>query len=161
MSKHLKILPEVIENLKTEYPVIGVAYHGSALHGYARPDSDLDLIILIDAPGEYHNNHDVTYKGIVLCRSFFPEEWLKRILNSDPYIMWPFSQAHIEYDPDGLMTSYQSKALEYFNRKPGLVSAWRERTQKYKARKTDTSIEIDYRSWADFFAWLRDKYDVS
>ena len=41
----LEILPEVIENLIRQYPVMGVAYHGSTLHGCTRPDSDLDLII--------------------------------------------------------------------------------------------------------------------
>ena len=161
MTEHLEILPEVIESVIREYPVIGIAYHGSALLGCTRPDSDLDLIVLIDAPGEFQNNHDVTYKGIVLCRSFFPKPWLEKTLAEAPYIMWPFSQARIAYDPDGVMCRYQSSALAYFARKPHLVAAWTELTKKYRARKTDPTIEIDNRSWGEFFRWLHENHDVS
>ena len=123
MTQHLAILPEVIDRLVAEYPVIGVAYHGSALLGSARPDSDLDLIILVDRPGEYSNDHNETHKGIVLCRSFFPEDWLRRVLSESPYILHPFSQARIAYDPDGTMARYQAAAAAYFERRPEVAAA--------------------------------------
>jgi hypothetical protein len=161
MTEHLAILPEVINNLADEHPVIGIAYHGSALLGCARPDSDLDLIVLVDRPGEYSNDHDVTYKGIVLCRSFFPEEWLCKALSECPYILYPFSQAHIAYDPDGAMRRYQARAVAYFERKPDITAAWIERIEKYRAKKTDPSVSLANPSWGEFFQWLCDNHDVS
>jgi predicted nucleotidyltransferase len=161
MTTHLEILPEVVEILVREHPVSGIAYHGSALLGCARPDSDLDLIILVDAPGEYRNDHAVTHKGIVLCRSFLPREWLEKSLAKSPYMLFPFSQARIVYDPDGLTAQLQATAAAYFERKPEIAAAWAERTAAYRARKTDTSIEIPNPSWGEFFKWLCDKHDVA
>ena len=161
MTRHSEILQEVVRILVREHPVIGVACHGSVLLGRARPDSDLDLIILVDAPGEYHNDHDATFEGITLCRSFFPKEWLERTLEERPYTLWPFSRARILYDTDGAMAAYQAAASAYFDRKPEIAAAWVERERNYRARKTDPSVDLAHPSWGEFFEWLRDNFDVT
>ena len=53
MELHQKLADAVIQELSTTFPqrhVLGLWLYGSRAHGRARPESDVDLAVLCDAP---------------------------------------------------------------------------------------------------------------
>ena len=159
MTKHRDIIPEVVEILVKQHPGCAIVLVGSVRRGTERPDSDLDLALIVPKNCKKESDH-WKYKGVVLCLCFLGAKWMGESLTTAPYVFWPFSRGEILHDPDGIALAYQDRAKEFFAQNPGVVDLWQSKLSQHSASKTDPDLKIDFPDWQSFWDHLEEHYMI-
>ena len=155
MTKHRDILPEVVTILAQKHPGCAIVLVGSVRRGTERPDSDLDLAIIVPEDCKKRTDRSWRYKGILMCLCFLGREWMDQTLTNQPYVFWPFSLGEILHDPDGVAQAYQRRAQAFFARNPDVVDLWRENLAQHSASKTDPDAPIGaFPDWESFWGHI-------
>ncbi len=115
-------LTPLIEELKEDETVKGIAVFGSRARGKGRPDSDLDLAVLVDQPD--YGRQDMKNAGFEVELWQHPLPAYERILNKEPdndiaqalgtsCLLQIMRELQPLYDPDGILRRAQSTARKW------------------------------------------------
>ena len=163
MSKQRAILPGIVAELSANAPSCGVLLMGSVRDGDERPESDVDLYVIV-APAKSlslpdgHVIHEE--KGMKLIERFvegvkvhfvwWRADAFRRNLDASPHSAYPFAQAEILHDPAGIANHCQAVSLAYFDQHPELQRAWEEQLDKLRQHKHDPTVPLGFPEWGDF-----------
>ncbi|WP_407269933.1 nucleotidyltransferase domain-containing protein [Radiobacillus sp. PE A8.2] len=93
MFQHHKIAIETITNkLKTKQEILGIIVGGSVAHGFAKGDSDIDLMLVVSDDDyklalesgniEYHETDSTPYKGGYVDGKYTSISYIKKVIES-------------------------------------------------------------------------------
>jgi len=147
MSKQHDILPEVLNCILEYVPDAAVYLSGSVSFGYERPESDMDVIVVVPDltaacfPGGKVTSQarhakvvDAIFDGVRLDMVFITSVFLEQELARKPWRGYYFAQLRIVHDPRGIIRSAQTRIARWFENYPDLVEIWKEWMTQRKAR---------------------------
>ncbi len=150
MSKHKKILPLLIKKISQEYVNSGILLGGSVQGGYERPDSDIDVLVVLAGDGEIRTDQSHKIGDIKTHIVYLPVKAMQEAQNKQPILFYLLSICRIIHDPRGIARRYQEMARKYFRDNPDIAQAWDEQTEKIKRHKLDRNYKLEFPKWDDF-----------
>jgi hypothetical protein len=167
MTRHRLLLAEVVERLRRSEMECGVILFGSVQRSEERPDSDLDLCLVVRNrcdlrdfdPTVLHREKGMTLfesrlEGVVVHFACWPTEALEKAVSEEPFTYYPLARGQIVCDPHGLATRFQRRLQEYFREHPAVASAWEEQLAAFRQYKAGTASSLQYAEWGDFAAHI-------
>jgi len=152
MSRHRDILPEVVEILAQKHPECAIVLVGSVRRGTERPDSDLDLAIIVPEDCKKRTDQTWRHKGILMCLCYLGRDWMDQTLREQPYVFWPFSLGEVLHDPYGVAAGFQQRAGAFFAEHPDIVELWKKNLAQHSASKLDPNEPIGtFPDWNSFW----------
>ena len=146
MSRHREILPKVLDVLVRRAPDAAVFLSGSVCFGSERPDSDIDLVVIVpdvidvDYPGGRIRDQDRGFKfvdaafdGVALEIIFLTPSFFEELVVGKPWRGYKFLRTEILRDPDGLIQSWKDRIRPWFEDHPDVAELW----QKWLAQHAD------------------------
>ena len=167
MSKQRDILPKILSLVLQQAPDAAVFLSGSVSFGHERPESDLDIMVVVPNldsacfPGgkvtsqtQYAKVTDTTFEGVRLDLVFLTPSFLEEELVHRPWRGYYFVQLEIVHDPEGMIQSYQSRIASWFDDRPDIVEVWKEWMTQRKARAVSGGKQQGelIRNFPDIFA---------
>ena len=162
LTKHRQVLAKLVKKLPAQYPGCGILVWGSVMRGCERPDSDLDIFVVVQGDGpirirqgwqagkRYPENY---VDGVCLDMAIMPAETLAELLQHEPYKFWFFARSHVVHDPKGLATKYLGVAAAYFDAHPAVEAVWKENatiTEELKPKlKANPEADITLPAWEE------------
>lgn len=147
MSKQRDILPQVVASILERSPEAAIFLMGSVSFGYERPESDLDLGVVVpdvtsvefpDGKVTWQSERDkvvdAAVEGVRLDMVFITPAFLERELVRKPWRGYYFAQLEVLHDPQGIMQSYQSRIAPWFDGHSDIVEIWKEWMAQRKVR---------------------------
>ena len=147
MSKQRDILPKVLNLVLQQIPDAAVFLGGSVSLGYERPDSDLDIMVVVPnldaayfpkgkvtSETQYAKVIDAIFEGVRLDLVFLTPSFLEEKLVRRPWRGYYFTKLEIIHDPEGIIHSYQSQITPWFDSHPDIVEIWKKWMTQRKAR---------------------------
>lgn len=138
MSKQRDILPKVLDIVLRSAPDSSVALGGSVSFGNERPDSDIDLLVIVrdvtntGYPGGKIKlqNHgfkyfEATLDGVPLEVIYHTPETFEHLLVSRPWRGYKFLHVEILHDPNRLIQSWKDQIALWFDAHPDAVELWK------------------------------------
>jgi len=133
-SVQQKIVDEIVKEWKDKPDVVAINIFGSVAEGRERPDSDVDIEIIIDGKVDWKFENEKRYGlrvDVVLCS----KEDLLDIVEKYPYLCYEYIYEKFVYDPQGLMQDVLKRLKTYFDEHPEVVKFWDEKRNKMKKAK--------------------------
>jgi predicted nucleotidyltransferase len=159
-TKHRHVLAKLIRELSAQYPSCGTLVWGSVMRGTERPNSDLDVFVVVQGGGAMRTlqgwqdgkRHPENYMdGVCLDITIMPAETLADVLQDEPYKCWFFAHSQIVHDPMGLAKKHLDVAAAYFDTHPAVEAIWKETaaiTQELKPKlKENPEADITLPAW--------------
>jgi len=135
MSRHKEILPLLIKKISQEHVNSGILLGGSVQGGYERPDSDIDVLVLLEGDGEIRTDQSQKIEDIKTHIVYLPVKALPEARQKQPVLFYLLSVCQIIHDPCGIARQYQEMARQYFRDNPDMARDWAEQTEKIKHQK--------------------------
>jgi len=165
MTKHRRLVAEIVERLRQSEMECGVILFGSVQTGQERSDSDLDLCLVVHgdcdlasfAPTELHREKGMTLfesriEGIVVHFACWSAEAFQRAVSEEPFTFYPLAKGEIVHDVGGLASGFQQRLQEYFRARPLLSAAWEKQLAALERHRAGTQGTLAYAEWGDFAA---------
>lgn len=131
---HKKIVNEIVEEQKKNSNVIAINLFGSVAEGKERPDSDVDIEIIINEGKEWkwikQNKYGV-HIDFVKCS----KNHLLYQIEKYPYLCYGYLDEKVIYDPEGFMKDVKKKIGNYMNKHPEVVRYWENKLKIMKKNK--------------------------
>lgn len=148
MSRQRALIPTVMARFVAIDPGCSIVLVGSVQRGYERPESDIDLLVIVHDGVQFDpvkwevrwenrgaKSLDGVVEGIHACVFFASVSGLERWITETPHHMYPFSQGEVLRDPEGLVARLQPIAREYFRLHPAIAEEWEAQLQAHKLVK--------------------------
>jgi hypothetical protein len=140
------IIESLMERLRAEFggDLLGVLVGGSRVRGEGGPNSDLDVVVVIDRP--QHRRWNALFGGVEIEMFINPPPQMRRYFeegrrNGRGQIPHLCSTGRIVFDPKGVVASLQTEACAIVQAGPPPLSA-RERWQ-FRYAAADALRDID------------------
>lgn len=137
MSKQRDILPRVLELILQDALDASVALGGSVSFGNERPDSDIDLLVIVPDVADVgypggkikHQNagfkyFEAAFDGIPLEVIYHTPETFEPLLVTRPWRGYKFLHVEILHDPQGLIQSWKDRIAPWFEDHPDVAQLW-------------------------------------
>jgi len=147
LSRQCDILPRLLDQILEIVPDGAVYLSGSVSFGYERPESDVDIIVVVPDiaathfPGGKVKSQtqqakvvDAVFDDVRLDMVFVALEFVEQELVQKPWRGYYFAQLRILHDPRGIIRSAQSRIARWFDDHPDLVVIWEEWMAQRKTR---------------------------
>ena len=155
MSPHHDLIPHLVDVCATIHDRCAVVLIGSVACGTQRPNSDVDLNIILpgdEAPVGQHpfidddNRWQLVVKDIVngirIDVAWETERALLDRLRSDDVVhCWPFSNGRILRDPSNVAAPCLEIAKEWFRNHPEIVAEYESTYAEAKRRQREARAE--------------------
>tara|TARA_Y100000310_G_scaffold310760_1_gene356330 strand:- start:38 stop:544 length:507 start_codon:yes stop_codon:yes gene_type:complete len=131
---HKKIVNEIIEEQKNDSKVIAINLFGSVAEGDERPDSDVDIEIIINEGKEwkwFKQNKYGIHIDFVRCS----KNHLLYQIEKYPYLCYGYLDEKVIYDPEGFMKEVKKKIGNYMNKHSEVVRFWENKLKIMKKNK--------------------------
>ena len=131
---HKKIVNEIVEEQKKNLDVIAINLFGSVADGKERPDSDVDIEIIIDKGKEWtwiKKNMYGIHIDFVICSKNHLFHQIKKY----PYLCYGYLDEKVIYDPEGFMNEVKKKIGAYMNKHPEVVRFWENKLKIMRENK--------------------------
>ena len=131
---HQKIVNEIVEKYQKGKSTVAIALFGSLARGKERPDSDVDIEIILDDAEKWELLKKKKYGlniDLVLC----PKKHLLHQMEKYPYLCYDYLSEKIIYDPKGFMEEVKKKLNVYFNNHPEIAKFWEDNLKIMKENK--------------------------
>ena len=131
---HKKIVNEIIEEQKKNSNVIAINLFGSVAKGKERPDSDVDIEIIVNEGKEWKWFKQNKY-GIHIDFIRCSKNHLLYQIEKYPYLCYGYLDEMVIYDPEGFMMEVKKKIESYMNKHPKVVRFWENKLTIMKRNK--------------------------
>ena len=131
---HKKIVNEIVEEQKNNSKVIAINLFGSVAEGDERPDSDVDIEIIINEGKEWKWFKQNKY-GIHIDFVSCSKNHLLYQIEKYPYLCYGYLDEKVIYDPEGFMKEVKKKIGNYMNKHPEVVIFWENKLKIMKKNK--------------------------
>ena len=131
---HKRIVDEIIEEQKKNSKVITINLFGSVAEGNERPDSDVDIEIIINEGKEwkwFKQNKYGIHIDFVRCS----KNHLLYQIEKYPYLCYGYLDEKVIYDPEGFMKEVKKKIGNYMNKHSEVVRFWENKLKIMKKNK--------------------------
>ena len=131
---HKKIVNEIIEEQKKNPNVIAINLFGSVADGKERPDSDVDIEIIVNGGKEwkwFKQNKYGIHIDFVRCS----KNHLLYQIEKYPYLCYGYLDEKVIYDPEGFMKEVKKKIGNYMNKHSEVVRFWENKLKIMKKNK--------------------------
>ena len=131
---HKRIVDEIIEEQKKNSKVIAINLFGSVAEGNERPDSDVDIEIIIDKGKEwkwFKQNRYGVHIDFIECS----KDHLLHQIEEYPYLCYGYLGEKVIYDPEGFMVEIKRKIEDYMDQHPKVVRFWENKLKIMKKNK--------------------------
>ena len=148
MSRQRDILPKVLETVRKNAPGASVFLSGSVCFGHERPDSDIDLVVIVPditvvryPGGQVRDRHvglkfvDATFEGIPLEIIFLTPRAFTELVGDKPWRGYKFLRVEILFDPQGLIQSWKGRIAPWFDDHPDAVELWQQWLAEHSERQ--------------------------
>jgi predicted nucleotidyltransferase len=145
MSKQREVLPKVLSIILEQVPDAAVYLSGSVPLGNERPDSDLDLYVIVpdlkgaNYPGGTIANENEGYRSfsancddVPLEIRFLTPSFFEGHLRDKPWRGYKVPlKSEILSDPDGFLQSWKDRVSPWFRDHPEAVALWEQWIAEY------------------------------
>lgn len=131
---HQKIVQEIVRKYKKDSAVIGIRLLGSVGRGEERPDSDVDIEIILTKGNKwqwYKKRKYGVHIDFVMCS----KKHLLYQLTKYPYLNYINLDKRILYDRTGILKKMKLEIKKYMITHPKVLKFWEENFKKMKAKK--------------------------
>lgn len=154
MSKQRAILPEVLSFVRRHVPDCPVYLSGSVALQHERPDSDIDLFIVVpdvaapDFPGgvvEWQDDRFKLVKAVfrsVPLHLHFGSPALLEMLEAHPWRSYKFLQMVRLRDPNGTVPQTMDRIARWFDEHPDAVKLWQQWLVEHQTRQLTRGEEL-------------------
>ena len=123
-DRYRRLIARHLADAQRDPHILGLLVFGSVAAGTARPDSDLDLLVVLAEHPEPWGVDKFRQQGIAVERFRFTLEHLAQTCASAPYLLHPFAGARTLYDPEGTVTALLGPLQAYFASHPEVCEVW-------------------------------------
>jgi predicted nucleotidyltransferase len=117
--QHRRLIERATARFASEPDVVAVAVGGSVAHGYAEPDSDVDVLVVLDdaaarESATFADQAIADYPGGYLDGKFVDRAFLREVAarGSEP-ARWAFRDAFVTFTRDEAVPELLARAAEY------------------------------------------------
>ena len=154
MSKQRDVLPQVLDFVRQHAPRCPVYVGGSVSLGHERPDSDIDLLVIVPdvteagVPGGKVECQEEQFKLVVApfddvsLHLHFATLGLLRSLEEHPWRAYKFLQTEALYDPDGIVQTSKDRIAPWFEDHPDAVELWKQWLDEHRARQLSRGKQL-------------------
>jgi hypothetical protein len=143
MNRQWDALIRIQPGLCHKYPGCGILVFGSVGRGEERPDSDLDVMVIFNGPGElkWDPSAPIGDPDLNIDLAVFPEVTLQQVAKTRWFVFWELSQAKIVHDPTGIAERNQAILRKRFSDHPEIAQVWKEYLTAHGRSKKGESVK--------------------
>ncbi len=154
MGRQRDILPQVLAFVREQVGDCPVYLSGSVSLGHERPDSDIDLMVLVtDVQPPFFPNERVVWRedkfklvaarfqGIPVHLHFITPALLRDI-EENPWRGYKFLKTERLHDPEGVIQRTKDRVAPWFDAHPDAVAFWEAWLDQHKKRQLSGGEKI-------------------
>jgi len=167
MSKHGEALGKLLARIAELDPDSGCFLFGSVAAGTEKPDSDIDLQVIVKTGTQIDGvalESDEGYikidelDGVLLDLVFWPVSAIEqRVAHDEAAILYLLTRGKIIRDPRGIAKYYQVVLERHFERNDAVRTAWENQMALYGKYKSDPTFPLEFPKWNKFALGLDDR----
>jgi len=139
--KHAEILELLIADAEKTPNTLGLLLFGSVATGTQRPDSDIDLISVLQTSKPTSGIDNRPIEGIKVGNIFLTYEIFEDSVQTVPYLLHPVGEAKLLFDREGRIQPLIQKIKVYFADHAEIVAEWEEYYELLKQEKLEFGYE--------------------
>lgn len=139
--KHEAILEKLLADAKSNPNTLGFLVFGSMATGTHRPDSDIDIITILQANKPDSGITNTPVDGIKVGNLFLTYDILRHSVETVPYLLHPVGGAKILFDREGTIAPLLERIQSYFADHPDIAADWGGYYQQFRAEKAQYGYE--------------------
>ncbi len=154
MSKQRDILPDVLSFVQEQVPNCPVYLGGSVSRRHERPDSDIDLFVVVadvdaaDVPGGKVEWQEHSFKLVAATFHEVPihlhvgSPALLQMFEKHPWRAYKFLQMERLHDPDGIVQRAMDRVAPWFDEHPDAAELWQQWLEEHRERQLSGGSQL-------------------
>ena len=139
--KHEEILKQLVADKQSDSNVLGFLLFGSVATGTHRPDSDIDVLSVLQESKPTSGINNTMVDGIKVGALYFTYDILTHSVEVVPYLLHTLVEAKLLFDRDDLIEPELEKIQKYFADHPEIVREWDQYYKLLKEEKAQFGYE--------------------
>lgn len=172
MTKQARSVEFLVERCREVDPNCGVQLQGSVARGGERPDSDVDLTVILTveavrSPNELIHAHNHVAMSRVYVKehavdvdvNWIREDELRALIQSRGAFEWfMFLTGRSVHDPVGAAERSHDLIKSWFDRNRSALEAWQHQQREVEYAKREKGHPLDFETQPAFCAHLRKRF---